>query len=669
MSTTIMKSGKIVYYFEHKEIMSGICLSDKDNSYHLLLPGSKEINLQKKRAFYVSDYSVDISLPKDVMMSIAEEKTVLQNKIAETICIPELWKSLENKGQLYDISFLTRKIFRNKSDSDREMAVIRSIMNDSIHFKIKNLQFFANTLEQIEKLKINLEKERKKQTKIIDFRKWLNVAKEKNSTAEKHSGEFFTYLKQYTISGKQAPCYTTIKKALKSAQITTQKDCFDFLVKTGVFDEDENLLFQKHQIHCAWPETIINNIRSLLGPDNNSFLFDKSRKDLTRINTFSIDDASTLDIDDALSFEEHYNSFMLYVHITDVASVIKPGTAIDLEAKRRGRSIYLPEGKSPMFPDCLSENSLSLKQGEIRPAVSFKIRLSLDGDIIDFSAQTSLIKNDLKMSYDETDNAIKTNPLLKKLYNLTLKLRKKRLLNGARSILLPELQLEVNQKKEIKIKKRKREAESQVLVSECMILANYCASLIFRKNSFPALYRKQTAPVDKIEQKDNLSLFELFSMKKNFEKVTIDTNAEPHNGLGLDSYTTITSPVRKYLDLVIQRQLLSFIRGEKPEYDPSSLEKIASSSQQILSKAAIVEKERKKYWLLKVLQKSIGKKKEALVLKKIFKRYSILLTEFYMTLTVRTLEGTELTPGETIYIKINKTDPFYGTLQASVSEA
>ena len=133
-----------------------------------------------------------------------------------------------------------------------------------------------------------------------------------------------------------------------------------------------------------------------------------------------------MDIDDALSFEEHHDFFIIYVHITDVASVIKPGTAIDLEAKKRGRSIYLPEEKSLMLPDCLSENYLSLKQGEIRPAVSFKIKLSLNGDILDFSAQTSLVKNDRKMSFDETDNAIKTNPLFEETLQSYLKIKKKK---------------------------------------------------------------------------------------------------------------------------------------------------------------------------------------------------------------------------------------------------
>ena len=167
--------------------MAGICLSEKDNRYHLLLPGSKEINLQKKRVIRLSAYTVDISLPKDVQLSIAAEKTVLQNKIAETVCIPDLWESLENRGQIYDISFLTKQIFKNKSNSDREMAVIRSIMNDRIHFKMNNLQFFANSLEQVEKLKIDAEKERKKEKEIIDFSKWVNLAIEKNAIAEKNS--------------------------------------------------------------------------------------------------------------------------------------------------------------------------------------------------------------------------------------------------------------------------------------------------------------------------------------------------------------------------------------------------------------------------------------------------------------------------------------------------
>lgn len=662
-----MAIGKIAYYFEHKEIIAGGCLSEKDNRYRLLLPGLKEIYLQKKRIIYFSEYNIDVKSPKDAQLRFIAAKTVLQKKLAEKICVSDLWECIDDKGISYNITFLTKKYFDNETDSDHEVAIIRAIMDDGIYFKMKGLKFLANTVEQVEKLKATAEKEKYRQNEISEFSKWLNLAIKKNKLTEKTSHNFLTYLKQYTISGKDAPCYTIIKKTLRSAQITTQKECFDFLVKKGVFDEDENLLFQKHQIHCAWPETVMNDASSLISSNKDWFLLDKSREDLTRLDTFSVDDASTMDIDDALSLEEYHDFFIIYVHITDVASIVKPGTVIDLEAKRRGRSIYLPERKSPMLPHALSENYLSLKQGEIRPAVTFKIKLSPDGDILDYSAQTSIIKNNRKMSYAETDNEIKTIPLFKKLYNLALKLREKRRLNSAFSILLPEVQMKVNQIKEIKIIKREREAESQILVSEYMILANYCASLIFRENSFPNLYRKQLAQTDKIEQKENPSLFELFSMKRNFGKVTIDTNPEPHNGLGLGSYTTLTSPVRKYLDLVTQRQLLSLLKKEKPEHDLNSLEKIAESSQLILTKAAIVEQEREKYWLIKKMQTNIGQKKEALVLGKKFKGHRILLTEFFMDLTVRPPKGAELTPGETIYIIIEKTDPFNGTVQVSIA--
>jgi hypothetical protein len=207
-----MATGKIVYYFEHGEIMAGICLSEKDNRYHLLLPGSKEINLQKKRALHLSAYTVDISLPKDVQQSIAAEKTVLQNKIAKTVCIPDLWESLKNKGQLYDISFLTKEIFKNKSNSDREMAVIRSIMNDHIHFKMNNLQFFANSLEQVEKLKIDAEKERKKEKEIIGFSKWVNLAIEKNTIAEKTVVNFSHTLSSIRFQEKMPPVTQQLKK-------------------------------------------------------------------------------------------------------------------------------------------------------------------------------------------------------------------------------------------------------------------------------------------------------------------------------------------------------------------------------------------------------------------------------------------------------------------------
>ncbi len=660
-----MDIGKIAYYFEHKEIISGICLSETDDRYSLLLSGSNEIVLPKKRIIYLSSYTVDTKTTKEDQLLFAAEKTDHQKKLTQKICISALWESLKNKGNLHGISSLTDIWFKDKTDSDREMAVLRSIMNDGIHFKMKDSQFLSNTQEQVLKLKVNTEEKRQKQKEIIDLSKWLNSLIAEKEISVKNRDKFISYLKEYTIDGKDASCYSAIKNILRSEKITTQKECFELLVKTGAFAEDENILLLTYRVPCKWPESVIKQTAALVEPDTQKSCRDKSRKDLTHINTFSIDDLSTMDIDDALSVEEHPDFFIVYIHIADVASFISPGAPIELEAKNRGRSIYLPEEKIPMIPSKLSENILSLKQGTTRPAVSFTIKLSHEGEILDYNAQTSIIKNDRKMDYNEADNEIISNSLFKKLYSLALKLRGKRLANGANSILLPELQINVNNRKEIKLIKRERESKSQILVSEYMILANYCASLIFKENNFPALYRTQAVQSEKPVQKEPPSLFELFSMRKHFGRVSIDTKAEPHSGLGLSSYTTLTSPLRKYLDLVTQGQLLALLNGRKSEHNQTSLKNIVESSQAILTKAATVEQERERYWLLKILQQSIGQKTEALILEKKHKGYRILLKEYFMEINIKIPRKTELTPGETISVIINNIDPFSSLIQVS----
>jgi len=200
-----------------------------------------------------------------------------------------------------------------------------------------------------------------------------------------------------------------------------------------------------------------------------------------------------------------------------------------------------------------------------------------------------------------------------------------------------------------------------------MILANYCASLIFKDNDFPALYRTQAVPSEKPVQKETPSLFDLFPWKK-FGRVDIDTKAAPHSGLGLDSYTTLTSPLRKYLDFVTQRQLLFLLKGDKPDKDHTLLKNIVELTQPILTKASIVEQGRERYWLLKILQQNTGKKTEALVLGKKFKGYNILLIEYFMEINIKTPKETKLTPGKIISVIIKSTDPFSRILEVALTE-
>jgi exoribonuclease-2 len=140
-----------------------------------------------------------------------------------------------------------------------------------------------------------------------------------------------------------------------------------------------------------------------------------------------------------------------------------------------------------------------------------------------------------------------------------------------------------------------------------------------------------------------------------------------HSSLGLSSYVSITSPLRKYLDLVTQRQLISYMQGESPYYGEKDLKNIASTTQSFLTKGAIVKQERKRYWLLKVMQERIGEKLNALVLDIKFRGCTAVLLDYLLAVHLAVPEPHSITPGDTVPVVIQSVDPFTMSLKVRLA--
>ena len=319
-----------------------------------------------------------------------------------------------------------------------------------------------------------------------------------------------------------------------------------------------------------------------------------------------------------------------------------------------------------MLPPDLSEGLLSLKEGENRPALSFLVKLSDAGDIIDSEICLSIIRVAKKMTYDEVDAEIAQNSPFAELYRLTSALMEKRKNAGALILSIPELQIVVDQEKHIALSIRERNAPSQVVVAECMILANHLAARLFRERGVPALYRKQAQPRERIDMPDGGSLYHLYRQRKLLGRVDLGIEPGPHYMLGLDLYTTITSPMRKYYDLVMQRQMKSLLGGGPPVYGKHDLKNMVSEVDPRLAKAGLVSQERERYWVLKYLQDQVGQPLTALVLEKRMRGYSILLYDYQLEVNLSAADGTALAPGETITVVLEKADPFNGTLKVAL---
>ena len=205
------------------------------------------------------------------------------------------------------------------------------------------------------------------------------------------------------------------------------------------------------------------------------------RCDLRSLETWSIDDPGTRDIDDAISFEQVDGDLRVGIHITDVASLLPPGCALDHEASRRGTSLYLPEGTTPMLPPVLSEKRLSLIAGEERPVVSVFITLDAGGSERERTLQLSTIRVTRRLSYQDVDEDIRSGGVFQQLYEHVMRARDRRLSAGASGMVIPELQIRLENSREVVLSVRERETPAQALVAECMILANHSAALYLKQ--------------------------------------------------------------------------------------------------------------------------------------------------------------------------------------------
>lgn len=662
-----MYTGHIIHFFEHKELVSGICLGQEDDRILVLCGNGREVHINVNRIVHASAGGYDPIMPFSELLKELGRRDEQRQALMHQICAETLWDAVKGAGLLFEIGMLARVVFGDTVRPEHESAVLYALVQDRIYFKLQGSRFLAVTPEQAEKQKNKIEKVRQRQITIRESIAWLQSILHGREATASGRESCMDFLKSYAVFGKESPYYNDAREVFAAVGIDDPHQCFDILVKIGIWDEDENIFLQRHALPLLWPEQVRDQVAALDAKALGKALADAMRTDLTHLRLFSIDDPFTRDIDDALSVQFFEDYTLLGIHIADVSVFIPAESPLDQEALHRGTTVYLPDAKIPMIPQAVSEQMASLRDGETRPAVSFFVKLSHTGEILEYTGVQSIIRVAEKLSYSEVDAALERDEVFSRLYQLACMLRGKRIASGAVWFLTPELQVRVDRGKEIFLKIRDKESGSQILVSECMILANYCASRIFQEHACPALFRKQAQTAEKNVPSGMLSLFQIFSYRKKFNRVVIDAHPGTHGSLGLESYVSITSPLRKYCDLINQRQLVSLLKGWPPVYSRRDLKTIITRVQPALTKAAIVEQERKRYWLLKALRHRVGQKFDALVLEKTLRAYTILLLDYLFESSLNAPEENFIAPGDTVSVILENADPFCGTLQVRLA--
>ena len=308
---------------------------------------------------------------------------------------------------------------------------------------------------------------------------------------------------------------------------------------------------------------------------------EEARADLSGLAAYAIDNAWSADPDDAVSLEgpDSDGSYRLWVHVADPAASIPPGSPADLEARGRGATLYLPEGASRMIaPEALPLFALGLS--EVSPALSFKLSLKSDLSISAVEIVPSIVKV-TRLTYEEADalasgvagSAGDTGPSadLAALFALAEANVERRLNTGAVIIELPEAHIHVGPDGQAGEKRISIETvpsyRSAEMVRECMLLAGEGAARWALQNQVPFPFISQEA--GELPEKRLPGLAGAWQLRRSMRPRNLSSKPGVHWGLGLDQYTQVTSPLRRYTDLLCHQQIRARLAmenggGQKP---------------------------------------------------------------------------------------------------------
>ena len=646
-----MKTGHVVEYIDHQKIICAVILEIKKQRLRLLTENNREVNLSASRLSHKCEMPLDLSMGRDKVVYALKEIAKKRKKLIDYINIKELWEVLNTEQEWIELGTMTEFCFPENPNYDSESAVVRAFFANRLYFKFNHDRFFPNTENQVER-KIVHEKEIARRNHLIDEGgDWLTeVLKGNKPNLTEDRLDIVNILKSFYLFQTESKYYETGKKILVKAGIDPEEGIFKILVKLGIFGENENTDLHQFGISSSFSEEVIKYSTKLTSL-HQDLLVDGTRKDFTMLPLMTIDGQLTLDYDDAISIEDFGDYYRLGIHIVDVGHFIKKGDILDLEAMARGSSIYMPDQKIPMLPPFLAEDLCSLKAGELRPAISIMINLSRSYEIMDYKIIPSVIMVAHQFTYYEVNMAADDNKDIIILRHIAEKFRQDRMVAGAVQITLPDINVWINGDREVTVNRINRESPGRMLVSEIMIMANWLMAKFLLENDLPAIYRSQTAPRERLYKGNEGTLFQNWMQRRHISRFALSSEPEPHSGLGLNAYVTGTSPIRKYFDLVTQRQIRAVFGLETPA-SSKEIDNIIQLVEQPMSCVIRTQYNRHKYWLLKYLEKKKGQKEEAVVLYKKRNNYQILIPEYMIECELPLSGGIDLQPEDLIRVTI-----------------
>ena len=416
------------------------------------------------------------------------------------------------------------------------------------------------------------------------------------------------------------------------------------LCRLGVWDE----------LYDPWPPRLgvdISMPGGILGE-----LPREEREDLTAHTSYAIDDAASNDPDDAIAFVDG----ILYVHVADPSAVVTPGSEADEDASWRGESSYLPEIQVPMLPEGSIEK-FGLGLTDKTPAMTFAVRIDDEGYAhLEKMALTTIHAE--RHSYESASEKLMETPEFIAMREALERFRLRRMADGALFIKLPEVKTKLKDG-EITITPCAVTPERE-LVANAMLCAGAAVAEFMDKEGVPFPYVTQAPPDIDVDTLGD-SLADMFQLRRNCSAGVTGVVGGRHSGLGLEPYSRVTSPLRRYADLLAHQQIRRYIKQEVL-LDLEYIEKRLARADEAGTGRHKLEKYANEYYLLHYLKRHPDWQGRGTVVEKQGERLTVLIPEFAYCCKCRFNGG--LREGDEVELRYNSADPVEMKIHLQVSK-
>jgi exoribonuclease II len=631
-------AGMLVEYLDEGRLRAALAL--REQGEHVIVADASGNERRIARELILIRYPERLASRDNVKEALAA-LNLERTRLAAEIDLNLLWEIVREDPRGLTAAALADTFYGHSSPVEAA-AMLDALLSDRLYFVRRHMEFVAREPEQVERLRVQYEKIRLRSADGQQTRRLLSNILDGGAVPQREAVEgLITDLTRYLENPFARNRTTATMLEAVAGELAPAEAAYEILARLGARPQGARYALIGG-LRTVFSQAAEQEALSLHPPE---------RSPAVSHWVISIDDTETVEIDDALACETLPNGGLrVRVHIALVADFVGKGGPMDTDAAARGTTIYLPETTIRMLPDPVSTVAASLIAGAPRHVLTTDVELSADGELRRYTLAIEQIKVDARLTYDAADRILagpvsdaeaRSFATLERLREVAARLRARRLAAGAHLIYRREPKVTVIGD-EIEIKVIDNLSPSRELVAECMILSNHIAARIAADYQLPMIFRVQPNPgEDLFAQRARLSLYPGF-----------------HAGVGLDSYLQASSPIRRYVDLVLQRQLVAMVDGGLSAYDRDELMAVMAAAEATEAEGRELERRAKRYWTLVYLQRKLAEEPlEATVLRD---GASAELTDYAVRGALR---GAPNLPARTrILTRLARVDPLRGWL-------